>query len=64
MSAQDLLVGDRIVNPGEVVVELTVDGTWTAVCRLCDVAMTSRNEVSELCCPRCGGTYQEVMAIG
>ncbi len=64
MPRSKLQAGDRVVNPGEPVLEYTPDKVWAPVCAADDVAMTIYNDDAELCCATCGGTFREVVKIG
>lgn len=64
MSAQDLLVGDRVVNPGEPVLEWTINDVWVPVCAMCDAPMLGEDEWGYLCCHTCGGSYDDVVMRG
>lgn len=46
-------VGDRHVEKGRVVDELTADGTWSPVCPVDDVPLTAKNTLGWLVCPKC-----------
>ncbi len=63
MPRSKLRAGDRVVNPGEPVLEWTIGNVWAPVCAVDDVAMVGYNDDQELCCAVCGGTFREAVKV-
>lgn len=57
------VVGDRHVEDGQVVDELTAAGTWAPVCPVDDVPLTGRDGAGWLMCPACRRTPKELAEV-
>lgn len=55
-------VGDRHVEGGRVVDELTEDGSWASVCPIDDVPLIAR-VLRPSVCPVCRRTYAELLEV-